>query len=333
METQSPDGIYFPWKDFALWAVSTVEAGNFSASYKGTIRAALIHCMKEQSDGEDAMAAVRMIDLWEISSIPSKDQAAKTDKGASRRSRENRRMIPKEDWSTLINHFNMNPSKWGIRAQNMISASIGCGARPIEWISAQLIDEKTIRIYNAKVKNINAWNKVAPGAFYEGQYSVPKSRLEMEKSIEARIRSSGLDPIKDISLIMEIRKNADDFDNKVFRDVTFESNFLLPIRMTIRYVEQFFQDKYGEDWRESVPSDTLEKVYKAEFYAKVRIAVWRACKFLFGEEKLYSPADARSTFAANRKAQFGIEQTAIDMGHTSTTKTRDHYAPARKAWS
>ena len=242
-------------------------------------------------------------------------------------------MIPKDDWSTLINHFNMNPSKWGIRAQNMISASIGCGARPIEWISAHLIDDKTIRIYNAKIKNINAWNKVAPGAFYEGQYTVPKSRLEMEQHIEARIRSSGLDSIKDIALIMEIRKNIESFDQKVFRDVTFDTSFLLPIRMTIRYVEQFFQEKYGPDWRDTVPSETIEKVYKEEFYSKVRISVWRASKLLFGEDKLYSPADARSTFAANRKARVGIEQTALDMGHTSTKKTRDHYASARKAWT
>jgi hypothetical protein len=332
-ETQSPDGIYFPWKDFALWAVSIVEAGNFSSSYKGTIRAALLHSIKEQSDGEDALAALRMIEIWEITSIPKKQKEDSEIEGEQRRTRNNRRMIPKDDWSTIINHFNMNPSKWGIRAQNMISASIGCGARPIEWISAQLIDESTIRIYNAKVKNINAWNKVAPGAFYEGQYSVPKTRIEMEKAMEERIRSSGLDPVKDIAMIMEIRRNAKDFDQKVFRDVTFEPSFLLPIRMTIRYVEQFFQEKYGQDWRNTVPSDELEKVYKAEFYAKVRIAVWRACKFLFGEVKLYSPADARSTFAANRKARFGIEQTAIDMGHTSTKKTRDHYAPARKAWS
>jgi len=333
LESKSPDGSIFPWKDFALWLVSNVETKDFSASYKGTIRAAALHSIKEQINDDEALIAHRMIELWDVSTISQKTTPSNVNTFEQKRTRANRRMIPKDDWSAIINHFNMNPSKWGIRAQHMISASVGCGARPIEWIGAQLINDNTIRIYNAKIKNINAWNKVAPGSFYEGQYTAPKSRSEMEKTIEAKIHSSGLDPVKDAALIMDIRQNAQNFDQKIFRDVTFEPNFLLPIRMTIRFVEQFFHEKYGGNWRENIPSDTLERIYKAEFYAKVRVAVWRACKLLFGETKLYSPADARSTFAANSKARFGIEKTAIDMGHTSTKKTRDHYAPAKKAWS
>lgn len=327
IEENIPEDGQFPWREFAMWTIATVEGGDYSIHYKKLIRAAFIHQIKENESSEGAMTAARIIEHWVI----QERQVVGEPQEKQRRSRKSRRMIPKEDWSILINHFNKNPSKWGIRAQNLFSASIGCGARPIEWIYAHLVGDRTIRIYNAKVKNVNAFNAVNPGAFSEGVNSMQESRNKIERSIEEKIRASGLDPVKDIALIVEIRKNADSLERNIFRDVEFDPMFLLPVRLTLKHVDQFFQEKFGPGWREQ-PHETLEDVFRLDFHAKVRVSIWRACKMLFGEDKLYSPADARSTFAANRKGQHGLAKTATDLGHTGTSKTRDHYAPARKAW-
>jgi len=285
----------FPWKDFAMWLITAVDSRDLSPGYRTMIKSAALHKMRNEMTGEDVDTAARIVNQWD----PVNYRQVNGDEEPKRRSRASKRMIPKKDWSILINHFNMRPCKWGNRAQSMLSASIGCGARPIEWVYAHLVAEDTVRIYDAKIKNINAWNATQPGRFREGK--------------------SGINP-------------AIGSENEVFRDVSFSPEFRLPIQLTIRYVDEFFQEEFGPDWRNEVPRETLEKTYTVEFYGKSRIATWRACNARFNHEKLYSMADARSTFAANRKAQFGIERASADLGHSGTSQTRNNYAPARKAW-
>jgi len=81
-----------------------------------------------------------------------------------------------------------------------------------------------------------------------------------------------------------------------------------------------------------VDREVLEEEYQRNFYNKIRVAVYRACKTLFKDGRRYSPADARSTFAANRRAKMGFAQTQEDMGHSSSVITRMHYAGPKKAW-
>jgi hypothetical protein len=79
---------------------------------------------------------------------------------------------------------------------------------------------------------------------------------------------------------------------------------------------------------------SVEKIFKEKYYEKARHCIWRACSTIFADdgEKLYSFADTRQTFSANRKALNGRESAAAELGHSVTT-SKDHYAPARKSWS
>jgi integrase len=78
-----------------------------------------------------------------------------------------------------------------------------------------------------------------------------------------------------------------------------------------------------------------EDLYKAEYYDKARHCIWRACRKAFadGAVKLYSLADTRHTFSANRKAKNGLLSTSLELGHSGTTSTKDEYSPASKAWN
>jgi len=101
--------------------------------------------------------------------------------------------------------------------------------------------------------------------------------------------------------------------------------------MMLNYIDEFFKSKFGPEWRK-LNRETLELEYQNSFYPMIRMAVRRACKAIFKDGRVYSPADARSTFAANRRAKLGLQQTKEDLGHSSSVITRSHYAGPQKAW-
>ena len=321
---------------FVLWCIENASTRPLSNAYRSLIRAALIHQYSNRADGR--FAAMRAI-YWQIATEETSVHCDADEEGYSpRASRPSQRTIPREDWSLLINYFSSQKSILAMRAQMMLAAGVACGARPIEWIHAKIIAPQTIRIYTAKVKNINAWDRIKPGIFVEEEClqesdtpgnSSPTGSAQQEKQIfEERLRNSN---ITDPDLIQALRSNQQGSGNKIFRDVVFEPEFTLPVETHLRLIDSFFREKFGDNWRQ-MDHDDLAQEFSRDYYAGVRITVWRACKKLFGPDKRYSPADTRSTFAANRRAKAGLRQTSLDMGHTSTTMTREHYAGPQKAW-
>lgn len=330
------------WDNFARWSINYAESQSYSANYRRLVRASLLFSLASIQE-ETAPIGYKLTERWEPSD-PDEEESEQEEFSAERRTRKSARMIPKEDWSNLINYFNTRRSILNMRAQVMLAAGVGCGARPIEWINAKLVADNVIRIYTAKIKNKNAWDKVKPSVFTESEFENPADILSIVEDVESignhfdqvlfedRIQRSGLDPVQDADLVEQLRLNRKGADTRIFRDVVFDEEFKIPIEMNLRYIESFFCSKFGDDWR-SMDQEILERVYVREYYNGVRIAIWRACKKLFGEDKLYSPADTRSTFSANRKAQAGLRQASSDLGHTSVNMTRAHYASARDAWS
>lgn len=130
----------------------------------------------------------------------------------------------------------------------------------------------------------------------------------------------------------ELYRSYVNIARKKYRDVAFQKEYETAIKNNLRLIDDFFVKKFGPDWRESVDQDDLQKAFRNEYYNSVRISVWRACQKIFGGTKFYSPVDARSTFAANRKQELGVHQARSDMGHQHISVTNKNYAPKNKAW-
>lgn len=309
----------------ATWVIQHTIKNKYSKSYAVLVKSAMTQYLREAGLQKD----LEILSAWD----PRKSTA--TQNAENRHSRPSKRAIPKEDWVKLIDYFNTKTGLTAMRAQSMIAAGVGCGARPIEWILARLVDDYTIRIYTAKIKNVNAWDKIRPGVFVDDidaaeeiSYIAPAKDLE---EFERRLEQLGLNEQNDAEIIRTLKENRQGKGNKIFRDVVFDPEHKVAIEINLARIDNFFRSKFGDNWR-SVDRDDLERVYQTEYYNPVRLAVWRACRALFGDTKRYSPADTRSTFAANRRAKYGLQQTSADLGHSSTSITTGHYAGASKAW-
>lgn len=338
VEKRIPEGTEINWQDFIFWATQTFGSKPYSRKYLILLKSSILFGIDRDLGNPSAKIARPLIASWNPPSEPTNEI-----KPSDRRTRPSARMIPKEDWESLINHLGSKKTQWGYRAQFMIAASVGCGARPIEWVRAKLVDDNVIRIFGAKVKVSNAWDRVKPGVFTEAEFEpFPENILSedatpeevqsaMDIWFEDRIANSGLSPFQDLESITALRMAKEQADNNIFRDVIFDQEYRLPIEMHLKYVNEFFEARFGPNWRDR-DHTTLEEVYNKDYASKVRIAVWRACKALFSDGRLYSPADARSTFAANRRAMISTKQTQLDLGHSSINITRKNYAGPKQAW-
>lgn len=324
------------WEHFCRWLIDACTDQQYSKNYSMLAKSAVIF-MATKLGGTGAQKGIDIINHWRL------QETQPTDSRAQRKSRPSARMIPKEDLSAIIDYFNRHRSKGNMRAQAMLLASVGCGARPVEWVRAQLVADNIIRIYNAKVKNINAWNKVRPGIFteYELEPDVDIHEFAGESDdllahpdyiiFEDRIHRSGLDKELDADLIEELHQKRRGADQDIFRDVIFEPEFKIPIKINLMNIDGFFRKKFGDNWMD-MDKEALEHTFQKDFYNGVRLALWRACQNLFSDGRIYSPADGRSTFAANRKAKAGLAVASKDLGHHGIRTTIKHYAGARKAW-
>jgi len=177
-------------KKFANWLVAYIDVNNYSPRYVTLIKSAILYKMNNTSEGGifdktntqeiiNAISKVRSFNQYDLGGVAAKESHL------SRSHRESKRMIPKTDWDLLIGHLGASRSNWGTQAQFMLAASVGCGARPIEWVCAKLVDENTIRIYNAKVKNVNALDKIRPGVFTESQFEkIDPQELSVAQEID-----------------------------------------------------------------------------------------------------------------------------------------------------
>lgn len=252
--------------------------------------------------------------------------------GAGREnSREKGRMIPEKDFWKI--HYKLMTMKdWGIRAQHLMLAGLGSGARPIEWVNAKWINEPNgiLRLQTAKVKNINAWNNVPPMFFGEEDDENPP---EFSRAYINQFRNK----IDQLDLLSEQKEelNKNKFlENEVlFRDVYIEEEYRFVITMHMENIRFFFNthDPNYTIW--DMPSEIKAKYYRDVYYNHCRQSVYQACKKLFGTEKRYSPVDTRSTFSANRRAMKGNAAAAIEMGNASGgARIASHYSKKSLAW-
>lgn len=260
------------------------------------------------------------------------------------RSREPGRMIPEADLNTLLNRL-ATRGEWGARAQWFLLAGIASGARPAEWPDAQWIDpEKTVlRIFNAKVKVRNAWHKVPPLTFTLQDLDDEVTQLmdtQFHKRTDVNTSWDNVDFQRRMSTLDLTPEERDEllkaqYRNGIilFRDVLIEPQYRLHVRLhmeSVQIVLDFERKRLAGKEPEAL---TNEALFTDGYFNPVRHCIWRACKKVFPNGELYSLYDTRSTFGANRKAQLGLFGASRDLGHQGITTSRDHYAPASKAWA
>ena len=250
--------------------------------------------------------------------------------------RESGRMIPEEDFDILIKKL-FGMKGWGQRAALFLIAGVNAGARPVEWINAKWIDtDKTIiRFLNAKVKSRNAWDKVPP-LHFELDETDSSTDLGFDGfNVDIQKFERHLSNITDLTLeeLSELRDGRVKSKVNNFRDVQIDSKVCNQIDLHMAFIDVHMRKKFGDDYRDKIDIDILNSEFSTGYFNMVRQCIWRACKALFPDGRKYSPADARSTFSANRKASQGLKATSLELGHAGLTTSRFYYAPAQKAWS
>lgn len=319
------------------WLNATIES---TPRYANTERSALLWALDEYKPGgwQEAYARLKRIDQERITLdrriLPTGDK----------RARAPGRVIPEEDLSKLLNTLaNMGAS--GARAQWWLVAGVASGARPVEWPDAEWIDDNKhiVRIYTAKVKARNPWYQVPPMTFTAedadheieqlwGGLNKPNSASSPsyhDVDFERRIATIELTEEERAELRAAQIKNENGV--VLFRDVFIEQEYRVFVRLHMESVQTMLSEQRASNAGNGVDAVSDETIFNDHYYTPLRHTIWRACKKTF-DDKLYSLADARQTFSANRKAAAGTRSAQADLGNTYTT-ARDHYAPASKAWS
>lgn len=242
-----------------------------------------------------------------------------------RKTRAPRRMISKEDLETLSLQL-MKMKGWADRARYMLLSGVICGNRPIEWICTYLVYPDVVRIRSAKKKYKNSWDSIPQEASsgIESEYE--------EGNLQRQLSQAQLALEKDQKLFEDLKKNRIDDTVAIFRDVRINVVDVSMVAMNLASIRTFMTEKVGPDYDE-LPQEELEDAFRKFYIEPIRKVILRACKRAFSDKRTYGLADARSAFAANRKRQNGLEQTAVDMGHSGTTTTRGSYAPGRLGWA
>lgn len=304
-------------------------------------RNALIHALKNQQQTIETENALKLLyDPVYKSKIKNIGGVGKIN------SRKPGRMIPFDDYELIIKKL-FHMGKWGQATQHFLAAGCASGARPIEWINAKWIDfdNNILRLRSAKIKINNAWDKI-PGMLFtdldiddELNEAVDTQKLsehEIEKIDFERKLSQATNLTIEEKNELRHRKFIEGIE--LFRDVKIENESKFNVVQHMNSIKYFFDNIDPLYDSESMPIELKRQYYETVYFDRCRNTMFRACKELFPATDptqspiIYSLVDARSTFASNRKAAFGIEAAARELGHTITT-SRNHYAPMRDAWA
>mgnify|MGYP000891397761 FL=1 len=210
------------------------------------------------------------------------------------------KVIPEADLAKIEAHLRTTRG-FGQKALIFLQATIAAGLRPFEWSHAFWEDRLggRLRVKNAKNKAINALNQRsdATGVVFK-EYSPG----------EATFRIVQIDPA-DIELV--------------------DAQVLLVRAAIIRESYGRLPDEIDDDFR---------YICFKPYYDRIRVALHRACKSIFPNEsdKVYCLYDARSTFAANRRARDGLRSAAGALGHNSEKISKEvaaFYGNRYAAWS
>lgn len=117
-----------------------------------------------------------------------------------------------------------------------------------------------------------------------------------------------------------------------YRDIEIEEGDMLDVVQQMENIYHLLNTADPVFSAENM-DDELKSHYFKPYYECCRVAIWRACKSIFDDGRVYSFYDARNSFAANRRALHGHKASAM-MGHsTPNTRTASHYANKYAAWS
>lgn len=339
------------------WLSRARQTGRYSINTLRKYRAALIYWLPEKRlPGWEEALKIMMTSTPE--NVADAEGGAPGDfisDGPLPRRRQSQRMIPEEDFGPLISALEWQPedeedpgaSIWRSRAALALRAGVATGCRPIEWLGASWVNREAgiLRIYSAKQKTRDAWNQIPALTFLDCDDDLARLEdRERWKEIDPYVRHREFSRKILFLRAMEISEfiidelmvlKHGDSNVSAFRDVVVEEEMRGSVDAHLQEIAQFMQQKI--DWfKRKNPSATdipVVELYSDKYMRNVRMAIWRTCRATFTDGRLYSLADARSTFAANRKALAGLKAASLAMGHAWPQTTRDFYAPARRAWS
>ena len=336
----SPEDVVFVTSDDLVAHWLAKQTGSSYATVCLARSALIWHFETKQPDGWQA--ALERIRAYLPVKADFIQEVSDTDFSV-KRTRPPGRMIPEAHLHRLIDEL-LGYRATGHQTQWFLLAGVASGARPVEWLNAHWVDEANgvLRIYTAKVKNRNAWDKIPAMTFtaedLDGEMDeamANPSSANGENSWHAVDFSRRIASI-DLST-EELRElNGARYLNgvKLFRDVQIEGRYRIFVRQHLNTMHATIAAKQKE--QADLPKDkqmAVDEIYAKFYYMKIRHCLWRASTSAFNGEHMYSLVDTRSTFSANRKAAVGLEQAAKEMGHTGPFSARDYYAPASKAWS
>ena len=308
-------------------------------------RSALIWKMIELKLDENQVRAVLEL-LDPLTKIKRKKGAV-----GLKNSRKPGRMIPYPDFVKLEEYLatmrgNLNePKCWGIILLDFLRAGIASGARPNEWIGADWLNkrERILRLPTIKIKYENAWDRFPTFSLSQTEIENQKlnsltkpallttesrKKLSIEMQIARITRQAAITDLEKENL----RKEMQDSNQPLFRNVMIDPEYIDSVQNHLDNLAHFYKSKIPDYTPDYNDKEVLSKHFNEVFYKRTRDYLYRACKNIFPDGKIYSLYDTRSTFSSIRKKSQGLEKTSEEMGHASIFTTRDNYAPMRDAW-
>lgn len=266
-------------------------------------------------------------------------------------SRKPGRMIPYTDFVKFEEYLptmrgNLNePKCWGAILLDFMRAGVASGARPNEWVGAKWLnkEERILRLPTIKIKYENAWDRFPAFSLNQTESdnqelnsltnpalmtADSRKKLSIEMQIARISRQSALTDLEKENL----RKEMQNSNQPIFRDVLIDPEYIDSVQNHLDNLAHFYKSKIPNYTPDFDDKEVLSNHFNEVFYKRTRDYLYRACKNIFPDGKVYSLYDTRSTFSAIRKKSQGLEKTAEEMGHAVTSSTTKHYAPMRDAW-
>ncbi len=241
--------------------------------------------------------------------------------GVTQRAPARRKSIPYEHLRKLlaaigarIRPRNTMPSF----CQQWIMATLGVGARPIEWFGVEWIDRDAgiVRVPTAK-------RHAALPAFIALQDSGdPTKTVHDLPSDNVSETSAGEQADSDFDGSDDIQQEAID-ESAPCREVTVHENLRLYVATVIQRIQAVRDSAManGQDPREEY----------TRLYNCARRIISRACKVAFGNQASYNLYTFRSQFSANSKVTHTLDDVSGMMGHTNSSTTDRSYASRNRA--
>ena len=308
-------------------------------------RSALIWKMTELRIDENQVRAVLEL-LDPLTKIKRKNGAA-----GLTNSRKPGRMIPYPDFVKFEEYLptmrgNLKePKCWGSILLDFMRAGVASGARPNEWVGAKWLskEDRILRLPTIKIKYENAWDRIPAFSLSQTENdnqelnsltnptlmtTESRKKLSIEMQIARITRQAALTDSEKENL----RKEMQDSNQPIFRDVVIDPEYVESVQAHLDNLAHFYKSKIPDYTPEFNNKEFLSKYFNEFFYKRTRDYLYRACKSIFPDGKVYSLYDTRSTFSAIRKKAQGLEKTSEEMGHAGTSSTTKNYAPMRDAW-